>query len=394
MFGFLTEGIKYKIIEELRKYWVSRPRFRDTVIQGSYSFKERPQRGIVVHSTGGSSVNQSADNFRGVVSSYVYNAKVGNNPGAFLEFVREDSRAIQVNGGVFPSPPGIYYIKMVEDDQFIVDILLETRNETLTVTGTNTALAHPPVKGSLRLYEMPNRFLFYEGVNYTLELDSQNKPTGRIVLTDPLTRGRTLLADYRYAGDYRGPFKYTPEFANNQVIPGVVLGFNAENEKGDLAVVIVQPKRVPAHLEFGGRWNINMEIEVFARDVNDRAKLNDGTLGYFLGMAKSRLGTEGFDIVEINPTGEGEEIYDEAGDDYFYTATINMSVESDWTTTIPLEVILRVIDFYTREEIRIMAGLTESELVELTQNVNSLGGLGIVGNVTENTLETLYEIIH
>ena len=120
MFYQLTESIKRRIILELRKFWQHHPKYPELVnnIQGKYSFEERPQYGIIVKISGGSRVDMSADNYRGVVKSYVYLTKVNNKPGFSLEWVREDSRAIQDNGGVFPSQAGVYYIDLIEDNEF------------------------------------------------------------------------------------------------------------------------------------------------------------------------------------------------------------------------------------------------------------------------------------
>ena len=74
MFFQLTDYLTRRFIQELRRYWLTHPKFSDLPdnIQGKYSFKDRPQRGIVVKSGGGSHIPLSADNYRGVVYSHCH----------------------------------------------------------------------------------------------------------------------------------------------------------------------------------------------------------------------------------------------------------------------------------------------------------------------------------
>ena len=149
---------------ELRRYWQHHPKYPDLPenIQGKYSFKERPQYGLVIKTSGGTRVDMSADNFRGVIVSYVYLTKVQRYPGTAIEWVREDSVAIQNNGGRFPSPPGVYYVELTGDNEFYVDPLIDVRNEVVSkVTETDWQLQGKFVPGTIRLFEMPSACLLY-----------------------------------------------------------------------------------------------------------------------------------------------------------------------------------------------------------------------------------------
>ncbi len=50
MYNFLTEATKRRFILELRRFWQYHPKYRDIVdhIQNKYSFRERPQYGIIL----------------------------------------------------------------------------------------------------------------------------------------------------------------------------------------------------------------------------------------------------------------------------------------------------------------------------------------------------------
>ena len=163
----LTEALKRRFILEMRRFWATHPKYRDIVdhIQGKYSFRERPSYGIVVKTSGGNRVDLSADNYLGVINAYPYLAKYGDSPGISVEWVREDAIAIQNNGGTFPSLPGVYFIEITGENEFYVDPLLDIYNEPVMMTDSSTGqLQHPPVTGTLRLFEMPAA---YQSVSYT-----------------------------------------------------------------------------------------------------------------------------------------------------------------------------------------------------------------------------------
>ena len=198
MYFYLTDSLTRKFIYELRQFWQHHPKFRGMVdsIQGKYSFKERPQQSIVVKTSGGSHISLSPDHYKGMVMSHVYLAKRVGKPGLSVEWVREDAVAIQNNDGRFPSPPGVYYIDVVDGATnglttkmgFFVDPLIDVRSEQVTSIDASTyQLATPPLAGTLRLFEMPAGFLLRETVNYTVTLDEQDKPTGEIKLIEPIT---------------------------------------------------------------------------------------------------------------------------------------------------------------------------------------------------------------
>lgn len=365
---------------ELRKYWQTHPRYQDLVenIQGKYSFKERPQHGIIVKTSGGSRVDLSADNYIGVVQSYVYMARVKNYPGIALEWVREDSIALQANGGRFPSLPGVYFIDLTEDNQYYVDQLLDVYRESVMMPDTSTGmLERPPLSGTVRLFEMPAAYMLTEGVNYTLTLDGSGAPTGEIKLAQPLTGGRTLTADYRTPGATTGPFELVPGMANNRAIPGVVLAFGRRNKKGDRMVVVVDNIRRPAALEYGGKWDLTLDFDVTSRDVYAQQEIADQTVVYLWGVLRPYLSSEGVEIMDLSMGGESEEPYDENGDDYYYTASFSMTVQTEWSLHVPLNIFLRQAAPLTVEQSRILAQLPDDQLAGFQNNLVMLESLGL-----------------
>lgn len=380
MYYQLTGALKRRFIKELRKYWMYHPQYRDIVdnIQGKYRFKERPQYGMVIRTAGGSKADLSADNFKGVLHSYVYLAKYRNYPGVAIEWVREDGIAIQNAGGRFPSLPGAYYIELTENDQFYVDPLLDVYREQVTMSDSTTGmLQRPPLDGTVRLFEMPSGFLLEEGIGYALARDAQGNPTGEFTLTQGLTGGRYLSADYRYPAATTGPHTIYPMQANNQAIPGVVLAFGSRVEKGDRMAVIVQDVRRPAALVYGGQWEINLEFEVICRDLDAQMEIADQTAIYIWGILRSYLSTEGIEITEFSLGGESEEVYDENGDDYFYNATMSATVKTDWEVHVPLNIFIRQAAVLTKEQAQVLAQLPDDQLAYFQTNLHLVENLGL-----------------
>ena len=359
---------------ELRRYWAYHPKYPDLPdnIQGKYSFRERPQHGIIIKTSGATRVDLQAENFVGTVVSYAYLTKVNGSDGLALEWIREDGRAIASNGGRFPSPPGVYYLDLVEDNQFYVDPLLDIRNEQVTmVSGTEAQLQNRHLKGTLRLYESPSNWKMHEGVNYTVT------DSGAITLTEPLKQGRSLIADYRFPAESVGPFPIRENYANTTAIPGVVLAFGRRNKKGDKLAVVVQETRQPSALEYGGRWEISLDIDVMSRDVYSQQEIADQSVIYLWGIARNRLSTEGLEIMDVTLGGETEEVYDETGDDYFYNCSISMTVQTEWSVHVPLQATVRSASPLTQEHARFISALGEDDLADQHGDIKMLESLGL-----------------
>jgi hypothetical protein len=329
--------------------------------------------------SGGSRVDLSADNYLGVIYSYCQATKIRNKPGVFLEWVREDARAIQNNDGAFPTPPGAYYIEVISDDEYVIDKFYDVYAEPLIPDVLEVQLAQAPHAGSLRLYEMPARFLLYEGVNYTIEKDGQGKPTGRVTLAEALPANRYLEADYRYFAGTTDPIKLYPMNANNQALPGVVLAFGRKIEVGDQAAVVVSSVRQPTALEFGGLWQINLDLDITSTDLHDRSVLADETTMYLWAVRRSELAAQGLNIIDVQFSGESEEVYDEAGDDYLYVSAVSVSVEAHWSLHVPLDKYIRSAGWHTALEMAQIAGLNDDQLAAYAYSEGRLQALEALG---------------
>ena len=376
MFANLTEALKRRMIQEVRYFWSKDPQYKDSLvpnIQGRYSFEERPQQAIIMKGQSASPFQLSADHFQGTIVSYCYLTKVYGQRGTSIEWVRENGTAIQANGGAFPSLPGVYYIEVRSEEVdvrgvpeerlvFYVDPLLEVIDQRATMlTPLLYEVAaqsfHP---GSLRVYEMPGNILYYDGVNYTAD-----PTTGQITLAKPLANGTYLSVDYRYAGTSTGPFPLPENGADVDAIPGVVLAFGRRAYDGDIMAVVVSDRREEVAKEFGGRWEMSLDFDIMARDLYAQGEITDRTLMFLYTEARERLSTEGIEITQASMGGEAEEVYDENGDDYFYTASISLSVMTDWAIHIPTGRTLTRVETNTVSETEMVSGLTDDQLVEM-----------------------------
>ena len=398
MYFALTEALKRRFILELRRFWATHPKYRDIVdhIQGKYSFRERPQYGIIVKTSGGNRVDLSADNFIGIIHAYPYLAKVDNYPGLSVEWVREESIAIQSNSGVFPSAPGVYFMEITAENEFYVDPLLDVYGEPVTMVDASTGqLQNTPVTGTLRLFEMPAAYQLTEGTNYTLTPDPSGKPTGEIILTQALTGGRTLTADYRHAALSTGPHEFHPMFANNEAIPGVTLAFGERSEVGDRLAVVVQDIRRPACLAYGGQWELTLDFEVMSRDPYAQQQIADMSVVYLWGVLRAALSSEGLEITDLSLGGESEEVYDDNADDYFYNASFSLTVRTSWELHVPLNIFLRRASFMTLEQANAVAGMTDVEVTAYDNNLRMVETLGLsrFGDPFFSGRSATYEVI-
>ncbi len=373
MYNNMTESIKKRMIDELKRFWQYDPNYPEITknIQGKYSFRDRPQQGIIVKNASANTVQLSADNFVGTVTSYAVLHKVGNAPGMSIEWVRENQRAIRANLGVFPSPPGIYYIAVERETVdiggqareslvFHVDPLLKVLDEAPLKTGPLTWVVskgsiHP---GSLNVWELPGNIKLFEDINYTVD-----NTTGIITLAEPLPANVFLSVDYNYEGESSGPFVIRENHTNVAAIPGVVLAFGRRVRAEDRLAVVITDRRSEVALEYGGRWEINLDIDVMARDTLAQGEIVDRTMLYLWGVARNRLSSEGIEITAVAFGGESEEIYDENADDYFYNGAISVTLQSDWAIHCPLDVTIGRITPQTIAQAAASASLTDEERI-------------------------------
>jgi hypothetical protein len=342
LYYYLTQALKRRLILEMQDSFSRHPVYEKVVpfIQNKFAFDERPQFGIVIKNSTANKVSLSADNFLGTVQSYVMLAYL-KHPVYPLEWVREDLNCIRENEGKMPTPAGIYYIEILkvpehaqDEGVFCIDPLLTITDEPvlhfLTGIEREAGLRHPPVKGTVRLWQNHN-YLLVEGVDYTL-----NYTNGEIRFLSTFGGDTYVSADYRYPIPTRGPFKFVWNTADFTTLHGVVLAFGKRAKVGDKVAVVVYPDRVEAANAYGGRFDTTFDVDVMSQDTNQMEEIADLVTMYLWGEKRPILSIEGIEITNISMGGESEVPYDEAANLNYYVASLNIEIQSDWEIHLPL----------------------------------------------------------
>jgi len=346
VYYYLVSALKRRLILELQDSFAQHPVYEKIVpfIQSKYSFKERPQFGIVVKGSSGNKVALAADNYIGSIESYVMLANVGA-PCYPLEWIREDIAATRANNGVFPLTPGIYYIEILtaptnanEAGTLVVDPLITVTDEPVAQFATGLErelqLQGEPAPGTLRLWDN-NKYLLREGVDYMM-----GETPGSIILLANHVPGGTIVADYRYAVPSIGPIDFYWNTADFTTLPGVVLAFGKRARPGDKVAVVVYPDRVLTANAFGGKFEVSFDFDVIAMDPLQMEEIADFAVMSLWGIKKPILENEGIEILDVSMGGESEEIYDETADQYTYMASLSIQFRADWEVHVPMPLTL------------------------------------------------------
>lgn len=355
MYYNLIHALKRRLILELQDSFSFHPVYRKIVpyIQNRFSFKERPQYGIVIKGSSANKVALSGDNYMGVIESHVMLAYVGQAVYP-IEWVREDLVAVRKNGNRMPSLPGVYYIEILtaptlpgEVGTFAMDPLYTVTDEPVLMflSGVERVaqLQQIPVQHTVRLWE--NRsYLLIEGTDYTV-----NYETGEITLIAAFGKGSVLSADYRYAGTSVGPIEFAWNSADMTTLPGVVLAFGKRSEAGQKVAVVIYGDRVDAAKAFGGKFEVSFDLDVIARDSIQMEEIADLVFMYLWAQKKGALEFEGIEILDVSIGGEAEEIADETGDNYFYQASASVSMRADWELHVPMPLTISKVTPVTRQ---------------------------------------------
>jgi len=191
------------------------------------------------------------------------------------------------------------------------------------------------------------------------------------------------------AGETTGPWEVSQNRALTDPIPGVVLAFGRRITPGDQLAVVVQDKRTISALEFGGRWDLTLDVDVIARDPLAQREILDQTALYLWATARPRLSSAGIEILSINLGGETEEVYDENADDWFYNASFSLQLQTDWSIHVPLGICIRGVEPgggepvapgqapLTPPYIEQIANLSDEQIADIQNNIRAMRSLGL-----------------
>lgn len=109
---------------------------------------------------------------------------------------------------------------------------------------------------------------------------------------------------------------------------------------------------------------MSLDFDIVARDVHSQAEILDRTLLYLHAQLRDRLSFEGIEITQVNSGGEAEEVYDDNADDYFYTGSISVTLETEWAIRMPMPGCLTRVVPNTLQQLQAVAGLSDEQIAE------------------------------
>lgn len=360
-FFMLTNAVKRRMIRELKDSFSRHPVYRRITdnISNKYPQAGQIQEGIVVRNASGNPLVLSADHFQATVRSHVGMSKIHGHHGNSIEWVRENHDALRANDGEFPAPAGIYVVEITDhfhqdghdEFEFMVDPILVVNDESLGIVTAGDltptyALANAPIMpGSLSVW-MDGDIRLRRSVHYTVD-----ESTGEVTFLEPLPVGATLTADYRYAVASRGPYRTGWNQTHLEAVPGAVLAFGRRIEVGDKSAVVIYPHRVDVAEEFGGQWNISMDMDIYARDPIVQEELSDLCVQYLYVEKRETLAEDGIRLDELSQGGESDEIYDGVTDEPYFMASISMTLVTDWNIQVGVPHHIAKFEVYNHTEL-------------------------------------------
>jgi hypothetical protein len=253
---------------------------------------------------------------------------------------------------------GLYYIEITDVQRgsatAVVDTLLDYASEIISdAEGNETVfqLPHAPIHDKTFTLIENDKFIMSENVHYTL-----NKTTGILnFLSNPEDPTQTLRpkskykVEYRYQGSSYGPFTVQPRMSSEDMIPGVTLAFSNWLEAGDKQVVIVNEQRENVAQEYGGHFDVTLNLDIYSRDPIQRELIADLLAVKVFGEIKPRFDSQGLTIMSVSLNGESEDTYDENTDTVYYMAGMDITFNTDWRLYAPI--IPKLKSFYTEVEV-------------------------------------------
>lgn len=120
---------------------------------------------------------------------------------------------------------------------------------------------------------------------------------------------------------------------------------------------------------------MSIDIDIVSHDKDTTSEIVDNTLIYLIGVARSRLSSEGIEVNTVSFGGETEEVRNNAADEYFFNATLSIDLEVEWELHVPILATLRNNVQVSSEDLRKMAGLDDEELAAIESQIRAMRSL-------------------
>lgn len=158
---------------------------------------------------------------------------------------------------------------------------------------------------------------------------------GLLTFLDLPLVGDDYVVCYRMFRGTLGPFPVKPMTWDNKIIPGAILYFGRRFEVGDKIVVIIGDQQKECADEYGGKWELSVELGVVALDPIVSAQLADELVMYLWAGLKPKWDSVGLFIQDVSHSGESEEETDEVTGNTDFQASVSLTVIGDWFLRVP-----------------------------------------------------------
>jgi hypothetical protein len=251
------------------------------------------------------------------------------------------------------SPPGIYVVDFIEDNQFTVSPIYSVDNKVLVnkTTGLETTISlgdgniYPGseevvLEGSLN-YSGVDSYILVRDTNYTID-----NTTGIVTFLNPVPADSVMKTSYRWQPtDYvNGPYTFNYYQEVHTAIPGVVICMGRRAKKGDQQAIIISEDRESQAMIYGGHWDMSLSLGIISKDTIQMEEMVDQVVNYLWAVRKNIMEFEGFTLNRVEPTGESEETFIETTGDLYYESTVDISVMTEWQRFIPYLYTIRHIN--------------------------------------------------
>lgn len=188
------------------------------------------------------------------------------------------------------------------------------------------------IPGSVRIV-LPHFYPLEENTHYIVDYSN-----GKITITAPdQIPPYDLYISYNWAGEQVDDIPFESGQSSNQIVPGAIIAFGEKVQVGSVGVVGVMKNREIVAEIFGGKWNVSMSLNCFARDPDTIQEISDWLSGVILAYLKPRLDLDGQALTDFSFGGKARTVYMEGGEEY-YSRSLSFSLLTDWEAYRPLPI--------------------------------------------------------
>lgn len=159
--------------------------------------------------------------------------------------------------------------------------------------------------------------------------------TGTLTLTTIPGISSDISVCYRLNRGTSGPFEVTNSMLCNTIIPGAIIYFGNKFEEGDKVVVIVGDQRKNCADEYGGIWELSIELGTVADDPIEAEDLVDKLVMFLWAKLKPKWDAMGLFVQDVQLGSDSNEEKDESTNDVDFQNSVSLVVTGEWIYRVP-----------------------------------------------------------